>query len=79
MNYLLYLMFRCDRRCDGYNGKFENLVGTKHTHGGKEECSEAHSGMSAEFNAGSRWLRFGTAAHGRGRSSSMPAGDGEQP
>ena len=30
MGYLLYLMFRCDRRCDG---KFGNLVGTKHTQG----------------------------------------------
>ena len=28
MGYLLYLMFRCDRRCDG---KFGNFVGTKHT------------------------------------------------
>ena len=28
MCYLLYLMFRCDRRCDG---KFGNFVGTKHT------------------------------------------------
>ena len=26
MSYLLYLMFQCDRRCDG---KFGNLVGTK--------------------------------------------------
>ena len=33
MSYLLYLMFRCDRRCDGCDGKFGNLVGTKHTHG----------------------------------------------
>ena len=31
MGYLLYLMFRCDRRCDGCDGKFENLEGTKHT------------------------------------------------
>src|SRR6185503_4916956 len=31
MSYLLYLMFRCDRRCDGCDGKFGNLVGTKHT------------------------------------------------
>ena len=30
MDYLLYLMFRCDRRCDG---KFGNFVGTKHTLG----------------------------------------------
>ena len=29
--YLLYLMFRCDRRCDGCDGNFENFVGTKHT------------------------------------------------
>ena len=28
MSYLLYLMFRCNRRCDG---KFGNFVGTKHT------------------------------------------------
>ena len=28
MGYLLYLMFRCDKRCDG---KFGNFVGTKHT------------------------------------------------
>ena len=26
-------MFRCDRRCDGCDGKFGNLVGTKHTRG----------------------------------------------
>ena len=32
MSHLLYLMFRCDRRCDGKFGKFENFVGTKHTH-----------------------------------------------
>ena len=31
MSYLLYLIFRCDRRCDGCDGKFGNLVGTKHT------------------------------------------------
>ena len=31
MDYLLYLIFRCDRRCDGCDGKFGNLVGTKHT------------------------------------------------
>ena len=31
MGYLLYLMFRCDRRCDGCDGKFGNLAGTKHT------------------------------------------------
>ena len=30
MDYLLYLMFRCDSGCDG---KFGNFVGTKHTHG----------------------------------------------
>ena len=28
MDHLLYLMFRCDRECDG---KFGNFVGTKHT------------------------------------------------
>ena len=28
MDYLIYLIFRCDRRCDG---KFGNFVGTKHT------------------------------------------------
>ena len=33
MSYLLYLIFRCDRRCDG---KFGNLVGTKHTLGENE-------------------------------------------
>ena len=33
MGYLLYLIFRCDRRCDGCDGKFGNLVGTKHTLG----------------------------------------------
>ena len=33
MGYLLYLMFRCDRRCDRCDGKFGNLVGTKHTLG----------------------------------------------
>ena len=32
MDYLLYLMFRCDKRCDGCDGKFGNLVGTKHTY-----------------------------------------------
>ena len=31
MSYLLYLMFRCDRRCDGCDEKFENFVVTKHT------------------------------------------------
>ena len=31
MDYLLYLIFQCDRRCDGCDGKFGNLVGTKHT------------------------------------------------
>ena len=34
MSYLLYLMFRCDKRCDGCDGKFGNFVGTKHTHDG---------------------------------------------
>ena len=24
-------MFRCDRRCDRCDGKFENFVGTRHT------------------------------------------------
>ena len=33
MDYLLYLMYRCDRRCDRCDGKFGNLVGTKHTQG----------------------------------------------
>ena len=33
MSYLIYLMFRCDRRCDGCDGKFRNFVGTKHTLG----------------------------------------------
>ena len=33
MGYLLYLMYRCDRRCDRCDGKFGNLVGTKHTQG----------------------------------------------
>ncbi|KAG2644704.1 hypothetical protein PVAP13_2KG375851 [Panicum virgatum] len=33
MDYLLYLIFRCDRRCDGCDGKFGNLMGTKHTRG----------------------------------------------
>ena len=31
MGYLLYLMFRCDRRCDRCDGKFGNFMGTKHT------------------------------------------------
>ena len=31
MGHLLYLMFRCDRGCDGKFGKFGNFVGTKHT------------------------------------------------
>ena len=31
MGYLLYLMFRCDWRYNGCDGKFGNLVGTKHT------------------------------------------------
>ena len=31
MSYLLYLMFRCNSRCDGCDGKFGNFVGTKHT------------------------------------------------
>ena len=30
-------MFRCDRRCDGKFGKFENFVGTKHTPGSVEQ------------------------------------------
>ena len=34
MCHLLYLMFRCDRGCDGKFEKFGNFVGTKHTHGG---------------------------------------------
>jgi len=29
MGYLLYLMFRCDRRYDGCDGKFGNFVRTK--------------------------------------------------
>ena len=29
MGYLLYLIFRCDRRCDGCDGKFGNFVETK--------------------------------------------------
>jgi len=28
-------MYRCDRRCDGCDRKFGNLVGTKHTHSRK--------------------------------------------
>ena len=31
MSYLLYLMFRCDKRCDGCDEKFGNFMGTKHT------------------------------------------------
>ena len=31
MGHLLYLMFRCDRGCDGKFGKFGSFVGTKHT------------------------------------------------
>ena len=31
MSHLLYLMFRCDRGCDGKFGKFGNFVGSKHT------------------------------------------------
>jgi len=31
MGHLLYLMFRCDRGCDGKFGKFGIFVGTKHT------------------------------------------------
>ena len=31
MNYLLYLMFRCDRGCDEKFEKFGNFVETKHT------------------------------------------------
>ena len=31
MGHLLYLMFRCDRGCDGKFEKFGNFVGTKHT------------------------------------------------
>ena len=33
MGYLLYLMFRCDRRCDGCDEKFGNFVRTKHSLG----------------------------------------------
>ena len=33
MCYLLYLIFWCDRRCDGCDGKFGNFVETRHTHG----------------------------------------------
>ena len=32
MGHLLYIMFRCDRGCDGKFGKFGNFVGSKHTH-----------------------------------------------
>ena len=32
MGHLLYLMFRCDRGCDGKFGKCGNFVETKHTH-----------------------------------------------
>ena len=38
MCYLLYLIFRCDRRCDGCDEKFENFVGTKHTLGFAQLC-----------------------------------------
>ena len=31
MSHLLYLMFRCDRECDGKFREFGNFVGTKHT------------------------------------------------
>ena len=58
MGHLLYLMFRCDRRCDG---KFGNFVGTEHSpsrkcedvsalvyvrrvclDGGKRGCEKSH-------------------------------------
>ena len=42
MDHLLYLMFRCDRRCDGKFGKFENFVGTKHTQSGEDEKPRTH-------------------------------------
>ena len=49
MSYLLYLMFRCDKRCDGKFGKFRNFVATKHTlrrpwHGGEEESTATATG-----------------------------------
>ena len=31
MSYLLYLIFRCDKKYDGCDEKFGNFVGTKHT------------------------------------------------
>ena len=31
MCYLLYLMFRSDKKCDRCDGKFGNFMGTKHT------------------------------------------------
>ena len=47
MNHLLYLIFRCDRRCDE---KFEILVGTKHTLEGKagKETAAAARGRGRE-------------------------------
>ena len=43
MSYLLYLIFRCDRGCDGKFGKFENFVGTKHNPD-QDTCNRKNAG-----------------------------------
>ena len=57
MGHLLYLMFRCNRGCDGKFGKFENFVASKHTQccacppvtpragGAASGCTDAATGM----------------------------------
>ena len=51
MDYLLYLMFRCDKRCDGCDGKFGNFVGTKHTQGtsGSTTANMTHSSTHEDW------------------------------
>jgi len=64
MSYLLYLMFRCDKRCDGCDGKFGNFVGTKHTRWNNVLGRENDAVPMASKKEGekTRWIR-GTMLH----------------
>jgi len=45
-------MYRCDRRCDGCDEKFENLVGTKHIHDNTFEIIEYLNHLKSDTPSG---------------------------
>ena len=72
-------MFRCDRRCDGCDGKFGNFVGTKHTLGLVHNCSRVQSpGQCAKvrFCRALAWREDATASSNQTKRSATGRGDG---